>query len=106
MLSHVQLFTTPQTVAHQCPLSMESFRQEYWSRLPIHPPEDLPDPGIKLASLPSPALAGRFFTTAPPGKLHELLTIMMYLYKKENLKRVLEGFCDHSRSGSCCTAGI
>ena len=27
-----------------------------------------PDPGIKPASLVSPALAGRFFTTEPPGK--------------------------------------
>ena len=29
---------------------------------------DLPDPGIKPMSLASPALAGRFFTTEPPGK--------------------------------------
>jgi len=29
---------------------------------------DLPNPGIELASLGSPALAGRFFITAPPGK--------------------------------------
>ena len=35
-------------------------------------PGDLPDPGIKLASLASPALAGGFFTTAPPGKLLEI----------------------------------
>ena len=39
-------------------------RQEYWSGLPFPPPGDLPDPGIKLTSL---ALAGRFFTTEPPG---------------------------------------
>ena len=38
-------------------------RQEYWSGLPCPPPVDLPDPGIKLASLLSPALAGGFFTT-------------------------------------------
>ena len=37
-------------------------RQEYWSGLPFPPPGDLPDPGIKLASLESPALAGGFFT--------------------------------------------
>ena len=30
--SHVQLFATPWTVAHQAPLSMEFSRQEYWSR--------------------------------------------------------------------------
>ena len=40
-------------------------RQEYWSGLPFPSPGDLPDPGIKPAS---PALAGRFFTTEPPGK--------------------------------------
>jgi len=36
--------------------------------LPFSPPGDLPDPGIKLGSLVSPELAGRFFTTVPPGK--------------------------------------
>ena len=40
-------------------------RPEYWSGLRIPPPEDLPDPGIKRVS---PALAGGFFTTEPPGK--------------------------------------
>jgi len=34
----------------------------------ILPPGDLPDPGIEPMSLLSPALAGRFFTTKPPGK--------------------------------------
>ena len=47
---------------------MEFSRQEYWSRLPFPTPGDLPDPGIEPASPVSPALAGRFFTTAPPGK--------------------------------------
>ena len=51
MLSHVQLFATPWTVAHQAPLSMAFSRQEYWSGLPFPSPGDLPDPGIKLASL-------------------------------------------------------
>ena len=40
-------------------------RQEYWSGLLFPSPGDLPDPGIKPES---PALAGRFFTTALPGK--------------------------------------
>ena len=39
-------------------------RQECWSRLPCPPAGDLPDPGIETASLTSPALAGRFFTTS------------------------------------------
>ena len=49
--SHVRLFATPWTVARQAPLSMGFFRQEYWSGLPCPPPRDLPDPGIKSASL-------------------------------------------------------
>ena len=68
VLSHVQLFATPWTVACQVPLSMEFFRQVYWSGLLFPPPGDLPDPGIESASLASHALAGRFFTTAPAGK--------------------------------------
>ena len=42
-------------------------RQEYWSGLPCPPPRALPDTEIEPAS---PALAGGFFTTAPPGKPH------------------------------------
>ena len=54
------------TVAHQVPLSMGFFRQEHWSGLPLCPPGDLPDPEIGPASLLSPALAGRCFTTSAP----------------------------------------
>jgi len=41
-------------------------RQEYWRGLPFPPPGDLPNPGMESAS---PAFAGGFFTTEPPGKL-------------------------------------
>ena len=68
MFSHVQLFVTPWTVAHQAPLSVEFSRQEYWSRLQSPTPRGLPDSGIERMSLEFPALAGKFFTTAPPGK--------------------------------------
>ena len=64
LLSHVQLFVMPWSVARQAPLSMGFSRQEYLSRLPCPPPGDLPDRGIELESLMSPALAGRFFTTS------------------------------------------
>ena len=67
-LSHVQLFVTPQTVAHQAPLSMGLSRQEYWSELPFPHPRDFPNPGIKPMSAVSPTLVGRFFTAEPPGK--------------------------------------
>ena len=71
-LSHVQLFAIPWTVAYQTPLAREFFWQEYWSGLPFPPPGDLPNSEIKRVSLMSPALTGRFFTTVPPGKLHQL----------------------------------
>ena len=63
VLSCVQLYVTPWTMARQEPLSMEFSRKEYWSGLPFPSPGDLPNPGIKPVSLASPALAGRFFTT-------------------------------------------
>jgi hypothetical protein len=43
---------------------MEISRQEYWSGLLFPSREDLPDPRVKLISLTSPALAGRFLTTS------------------------------------------
>ena len=66
--SHVWLFVTPWTVAHQVPLSMGFSRQEYWRGLLFSSPGDPPYPGIEPGSLASPALAGGFFTTEPPGK--------------------------------------
>ena len=51
MLSHVWLCATLWTVAHQAPLSMGFYRQEYWSGLPFPPPEDLPDQGLNLCLL-------------------------------------------------------
>ena len=65
--SCIQLCETLWTVAPQAPLSMGFSRQEYWSGLPCPPPGDLPDPGIKPTSVPSPALAGGFFTTSKPS---------------------------------------
>ena len=62
MLSHFRLLATPWTLARQAPLSMGSSRREYWSGLPCPPPGHLPTPGIKPASLTSPALAGGFLT--------------------------------------------
>ena len=53
LLSYVQLFVTPWTVAYQDPLSMEFFRKEYWNGLPVPTPEDLPDPGMEAVSLES-----------------------------------------------------
>jgi len=65
----------PQTVAHQASLAIGFPRQEYQSRLPIPVPGDLLNSWIKPESLASPALAGRFFTTAPPGKAKPVVDI-------------------------------
>ena len=72
--SHVWLFATLWTVAHQAPLSMGFSRQEYWSGLPFPSPGDLPDPGIKPGS---PALQADSLPSEPPRKpciFYEYLT--------------------------------
>ena len=53
------------TVAHQAPLSMGFFRQEYWSGLPFPSPGDLPNPQIERGS---PALWADSSPSEPPGK--------------------------------------
>ena len=51
-------------------------RQEYWSGLPFPPPGDLSNPGMEPMSF---ALAGRFFTIKPLGKLQTTITRMQWL---------------------------
>ena len=70
MLSHVWLFATLWTVAHQIPLSMGFSRQEDWSELPVSAPRDLPDSGIEPAS---PALQADSLPSELPGKPHDAL---------------------------------
>ena len=62
--SHVQLFGTLWNIVLQAPMSIGFSRQEYWRGMPCPPPGNLPNPGIKLTPLTSPALAGRFLTTS------------------------------------------
>ena len=66
LLSHVQFFAIPWTVALQAPLSMEFSRQEFWSGLPFPPAENLPNPETEHTSFVSPVLAGRFFMAVSP----------------------------------------
>ena len=54
---------------YQTPLSMGFPRQEYWSGLPFPSPSHLPNPGIEFMC---PELAGRCFTTEPPGRLFQV----------------------------------
>ena len=67
-LSHVQLFVTLWTVAHQATLSMGFFRQEYSSGGPFPPPGDLPDPGIEPTSPACPALQADCLPAEPSSK--------------------------------------
>ena len=79
-LSRVWLSATPWTVAHQAFLSLGFSRQEYWSELPFPPPEDLPNQGIEPES---PALAGGFFTTAPPNTHIYILPLIPIIFLKQ-----------------------
>ena len=76
ILSHVQLFVTPWTVAHQTPLSMELSRKEYWSGLPFPSPGDLPRSGIE------PVLWHLLQWEVDSLLLHHL-GIYIYIYQKD-----------------------
>ena len=87
-LSRVRLFGTPWTVVRQAPLSMEFFRQEYRGGCQVLVQ------GIFLTSnrTPSPALAGRFFTSEPPGKPHavyHMITQLLHYFSKFECHRTL-----------------
>ena len=62
-LSCVWLFATSWTVTHPAPPSMGFSRQEYWSRLPLPSPRDLPDPEIEPGS---PELQADSLLSEPP----------------------------------------
>ena len=69
LLSCVQLFATPWTVAYQAPPSMGFSRQEFQNGLPFLSPEDLPDPGIESRS---PSLQVESLPDEPQGKPNHL----------------------------------
>ena len=81
VLSHLQLFATPWTIASQAPLSMEFSRQEYWSGLP------LPSSGDPAIEPGSPALQADSLSLVLPGKpIHSSIGGQMFptfLYHKK-----------------------
>ena len=77
LLSHVQLFATPWTVAHQAPQSMEFSRQEYWSGVPFPSPGDLPNPGIEPGS---PALQADTLPSESRGKPYDPAIPLLGIY--------------------------
>ena len=89
-------FPTPWAIAPQTLCPWDLLRQEDCSRLPFPFPGDLPNLGIKPES---PALAGRFFTTEPPGK-HSLArvcakSVQMCLNLCDAMDCSLSGFSVH-----------
>ena len=75
-LSLVRPLVTLWTVAHQAPLSVGFSRQDYWVVFSFSMGSSQPRDRTHVTL--SPAVAIRFFTTAPPGKL-ELLTLFARL---------------------------
>ena len=59
-------------MARQAPLSTGFSSQQYRNGLSFPTAGNLPNPGTELVPLVCPALAGGFFTTEPPGKLHNV----------------------------------
>ena len=91
-LSHVWLFVTSWTVALQAPLSMWFPRQEYWCGLPLPPPGDLPNPGIKPMSVESPALAGGFSTPSTTWEAHTFVQFTLIVNpRRQNVRDSILG---------------
>ena len=64
--------------------------KENWSGLQFPSPGNLPDPGIESAS---PALAGRLFTTEPPGKPTLTKSYPKFLLNLKFLKQAIYSHC-------------
>ena len=85
-------FVTPWTIACQALLSMGFPRQKYWNGLPFPSAGDLSSPGIEPTS---PALAGGYSTTQPPGKptdAYSLLVIRVKRYRFPSFEFIFS-FC-------------
>ena len=79
-LSHIRLFGTLWTVAHQALLFMGFSRHEYWSGLPFPLPGNFPNPWIKPVSLTSPALACMLFTISTTWEAHAKGYTRVFVY--------------------------
>ena len=107
--SHVGLFVTPGTVAHQAPWSVDFSRQAYWMGMPCPPSRDLPHPGIEPLSPVSPALQVDSLLlshqgspdisthTPPPNSSYISLSRIQYLYRVLFLGKIYK----HEAHTSC-----
>ena len=92
---------TPWAVVCQAPLSMGFSRQEYWSGLPCLPPGDLPNPGIKPASLRSPALADGFLATSANWEAPHSLDKCNSKYSEYHITLARKAVVKKSTSNKC-----
>ena len=87
--SHVRLFVTLWTVAHQAPLSMGFSRQEYWSVLPCPPPGESSQPRDPTCVSYISCTEGGFFTAELPGMPHwttrEFVLLFSLLYSLKSV---------------------
>ena len=111
--SHVWLFATPWTIAHQAPLSMGFSRKENRSGLPCLLPRDVSKAGIELASPEAPALQADSLPQSHLGSPQDsiLYCILLYLQRPQWLRpappahlRLL--FPRGRGSGPCCPNGV
>ena len=96
LISHVWIFATPWTVAHQISLHMELPRQEYWSGSP--PPGDLPNPGIEPGSPVSQADA---LLPEPPEEPQTMNGSIIYYHPSP-----LPQYTQHQRKFICCALRV
>ena len=84
MLSRVQIFANPWSVAHPAPLSMGFPMQEYWNELPFPSPGDLPNPGVKTESPLSTAFQADSLRFEPSETQKDDITSLGLHYKCPN----------------------
>ena len=99
LLSRVPVFETQWTVACQVPLSMEFWRQEYWSGLPFPSPGELPNPGIEPGS---PALQADSLQNC--SQSHQGSLICLYTCLKQQCL-YFKVFTFLALLGLCCGKG-
>ena len=95
--SHVRLFATLWTVAHQAPLSMALSRQEHWSGLLFPSPGHLPHPGIEPGS---PTSQADSLPSEPSGKLARL-NLMVESGDQERRRSLRSFKCLDSKQSYC-----
>ena len=90
LLSHIRLFVTLWTVAHQAPLSMEILQARTLGGLPCPLPGTLPNPGIEPRY---PALWADSLPSEPPGKPKNTglnsLSLLQGIFPTQELNRGL-----------------